>query len=520
MVLPIHRRYPFSIALSCILVTLMAVAGRSAAHPAGAAAVDAAAVAGNVRLVKDIVPGPGSAFDMFSGRGIVFNGRVFFNTYDQTTGTALWQTDGSEAGTVPVTAPDGTPLGHVSALAPFAGYLYITTDAQLWRTDGTAAGTALVTAVPLTSPDSILDLVATTQGLIFATVNGDVFRSDGTAAGTVRIASFPNIPNPGKGPPLRALGRLQALGDRVLFNAYDAVHGYELWSSNGTAAGTALLREINPAGDAYPDRFAVFQNALYFTADDSTRGRGLWKSDGTAAGTQLILPVSASPNPFVVFDPIYGLVPGEHQMFFYSSPYGTSSGELWRTDGTPAGTRKVTALASEISAACITEYTGLPLQVVGDRAFFTQEQATTGTELWSSDGTAAGTALVADINPGPAESCPTDRSRTNITGGYTSSLIDTALLFTATDGVHGYELWRTDGTADGTWMVTDLAVGAESAQPVQLAVLGNQLLVVAEESSTGRELYSIERGLTEVRSKMISILRTHVTQVQPTAHQP
>src|SRR5688572_7448707 len=45
---------------------------------------------------------------------------------------------------------------------------------------------------------------------------------------------------------------------------------------------------------------------------------------------------------------------------------------------------------------------------VGDQIFFMGEDGTTGLELWKSDGTAAGTALVREINPGPDGSHPDD----------------------------------------------------------------------------------------------------------------
>ena len=79
-----------------------------------------------------------------------------------------------------------------------------------------------------------------------------------------------------------------------------------------------------------------------------------------------------------------------------------------------------------------------------------------GQELWTSDGTSAGTTLVKDINPGIAKSSYRG-ALTNVGG---------TLFFSATDGTNGYELWKTDGTSTGTHIVKDIRIGASSAYPL------------------------------------------------------
>ena len=82
---------------------------------------------------------------------------------------------------------------------------------------------------------------------------------------------------------------------------------------------------------------------------------------------------------------------------------------------------------------------------VGDRVFFAANDGVHGIELWVSNGTSGGTYLVKDINPGPGDSSP--RSIADING---------IAYFSADDGVHGLELWKSDGTESGTVLIKDL----------------------------------------------------------------
>ena len=89
---------------------------------------------------------------------------------------------------------------------------------------------------------------------------------------------------------------------------------------------------------------------------------------------------------------------------------------------------------------------------VGGELFFRATDGTHGDELWKSDGTSSGTMLVDDINPGPDSSYPTYLM--NVNG---------ELYFRASDGTHGFELWKSDGTSSGTVLVEDINPGAKEA---------------------------------------------------------
>ena len=120
---------------------------------------------------------------------------------------------------------------------------------------------------------------------------------------------------------------------------------------------------------------------------------------------------------------------------------------------------------------------------VGATVFFAANDGANGTELWRSDGTAAGTVLVKDINPGPIGSSPALFTRAG--GG---------LFFAASHGLYGQELWRSDGTAGGTALVADIRPGAAGAAPARLTAVGPALFFSADDGVTGRELWAWTAG--------------------------
>lgn len=140
------------------------------------------------------------------------------------------------------------------------------------------------------------------------------------------------------------LGVLGTYNGALYFTASVPGYGRELWKTDGTKGGTALVKDINPGlSDSNPANFQVVNGLLFFTAKDSSFDIGLWRSDGTTDGTVLVKPLDDGPT------------------------YFTDAENLTR---------------------------------VNDTLFFTAIDADHGKELWKSDGTEAGTVLVKDINPG------------------------------------------------------------------------------------------------------------------------
>jgi ELWxxDGT repeat protein len=271
------------------------------------------------------------------------------------------------------------------------------------------AAAALLGAVA--APSASGEAVNVTPSLV-----ADVDPGDDNAPG------FPDDSNPQS---------LTRVGDLVFFTAADAVHGRELWKTDGTAAGTEMVEDIvaDPSGDS-PDFLTEAGGLLYFTIDDGVNGKELWTSDGTAAGTDMVEDIN----------------PGDDE-----SP-GTPD------SGTPQA-----------------------LTEVGDELWFRAtdgpEPTGSGVEFWKSDGTPGGTDLVEDINPS-GDSNPGDW-----TGAHGT------FFFSADDGTNGFEVWTTDGSAANTDLFEDEAGG--NFFPSEYTPSGGILYLRGEPGGAG-ELYKIE----------------------------
>ena len=150
---------------------------------------------------------------------------------------------------------------------------------------------------------------------------------------------------------------LSVIDDTMYFNAFDVNNGRELWKSDGTSAGTMLVKDINPgSSSSYPRDFTDVNGTLFFIAYDGTNGNELWKSDGTSGGTMLlkdIRPGSSSSYPYYLTE-VNGTL-------FFSAYDGTNGRELWKSDGTSAGTMLVKDInpgSDSSSPSSLTEVNG------------------------------------------------------------------------------------------------------------------------------------------------------------------
>lgn len=368
-------------------------------------------------------------------------GGKWFTTVNVNGVSQLWITDGSAAGTQYLTTVDRSiTQPDQIADAGDGKFVFAKTDAagdrELWVTDGTAAGTHLLkdidprsyadnTGEPIpSSPLGFITLNGKALFGVFMSFNG-LYQTDGTADGTIPIATH------------RALGRptftVAYDGGVVFATRSTSDTAQELWTTDGTAAGTHVIKTFG----ADPDNilitdFAATAAGLFFNVMDSStteNDSGLWVTDGTTAGTTRLTSAAGSDVTMV----------GGKFVFH-------SGGKLWASDGTEAGTSQIGSLAVDW---------GLPTFVrLGGLAYFSADDGSHGKEFWVTDGTQAGTHLVKDINPG-GDAAP---ALMHEMGG--------KLYFQATDGTHGTELWVSDGTAAGTHILKDInTTGSGNSDP-------------------------------------------------------
>jgi len=442
---------------------------------------------GSARLVKDIFPprrGPGW-WGPYPESLVAFRGKLFFAVSLEDGGKALWRSDGTSAGTVPVKQFPGPPnpvFSGLSSLTVVGSRLFFLVEdadhgSELWVTTGTEAGTGLVKD-NLPNPHTLRAVGG--RLLFFRYIPGtsatpshqELWKSDGTAAGTVRVKDL--------GPDSSLSFPLAVAGNTLYFILSDPAHGTELWKTDGTEAGTGLVKDIIPgSASAYPSDLRVLGGYVFFTAWDPAHGKALWRTDGTLAGTQLVAdPVpgpdsgfmqvlgasgsrlyfalreepsghmrlyslkNGTPGVSVKFVATLPKPSGDPEVSLYITTSATSGGklylalavygwgpapideQLWVSDGTATGTKMLHHPMSRYD-----EF-GSSLFRVADKVLFNGHADATGLELWVSDGTPGGTQLLQDIAPGPGTSFARDFIQ-----------VGTHVFFIANDGIHGNELW-------------------------------------------------------------------------------
>jgi ELWxxDGT repeat protein len=389
---------------------------------------------GTVR-VKNINPGRHGSSPHYLTN---VDGTLYFRAFDGVN-WGIWISDGTAPGTRIVDYIDGDEF------TSFKGMLFFRGSGGLWRSDGTAVGTVLVREVASGCCfRAITEIEVVDQRLYFAAVSFEggpatdqLWTSDGTSGGSALIRQINHLENS------RGILSLMRVGNRLFFlrdtkaELSDVFSAYwsDLWTSDGTGSGTKRVKDILP-GEADGVVNLTASNQMAFFLIDQT----LWTSNGTGTGTVMLHD----------FAPDYPS--SDHPMTNVAGRvYFVAGDSLWRSNGTSPGTKVVAAVAPYQQPFCVPDPHGpggCPLlkdfdpTALGALLIFPSEEGNDGVELWKSNGTAAGTRQLKDIRPGTKGSKPMNLTR-----------VGELVFFIADDGTHGRELYRTDGTSAGTWRV-------------------------------------------------------------------
>lgn len=459
---------------------------------------------------------------------LVSNGKLLFNFIDDATGHELWVSDDSGAHLLANLAPEiNTDSSFPLSLVPWNGKAVFSAEEpvhgrELWESDGTAAGThLLVDLVPGDYGANPRNLIVWNGALYFYAMDNfgveHLLRMATPTSTPEVLARLTPIPlaDTFAGPPYCFGATSAVLGNKLYLSASGDAENFEIWATDGTAAGTARVTDINPGAftrGGIPCDLTVLGNRLYFSADGGAANGGyeLWTSDGTASGTTLVKDIAAGPagsriNGIAVVGNKLMFVPtdannvaqtwisdgtaaGTRPLFdsagFAGYPFASANGKsflispdptaptgdyaLWTTDGTAAGTVRVPQVLVDGTASVMAGPTGL----------YFVNAAETDLEPWITDGTSAGTHRVADLNSS-GSSNPTWIANFN------------GVMLFASHDESGSRIWRSDGTTTGTHLLGPGPTAVQQIEPNPPVIVGQTLLYAGSETVPGIELYAV-----------------------------
>lgn len=344
-----------------------------------------------VQELKEINTDPGGS--SYPYNFTVAGDKLFFEAFDPINYSKLWVSDGTETATE-LLGPAGGAISSVYNLEAYKNLLYFSFNdnvngQELWTSDGTVAGTKLFKDLYPGSSGSYPEAFTICNNQLFftamnATGEHKLYVSDGTAAGTVPLANKSAIL-------LNGVDSFAVMNNDIYFTSDNGTGaGYGFWKSDGTVAGTILLKPDFSAGTS-PGNYAVLNNKLYFNGSDFIYGSELWVTDGTPAGTKILKNINTNDGGGVQSNG----APFNMQVFnnkiYFTADDGIYGAELWVTDGTTAGTQMVKDLLQGSTGSIPSRGT-----VYNGALYVTCYQTS---ELWKTDGTEAGTVLITTTLP-------------------------------------------------------------------------------------------------------------------------
>jgi ELWxxDGT repeat protein len=475
-------------------------------------------------LETRILPSAGVVKDVWEGfessdviPWVELDGKLLFTANDGVHGDELWVTDGTEGGTLllkDIIVGDEYSGSYPSELVKAGDLVFfraITNEhnAELWRTDGTPEGTVMVKDITPDENDSTPTDLTVVNGIVYFAASDEnedreLWRSNGTAEGTYRVKDI--LPGSGHDDSSVPTNLMNVNG--TLFFTARGVDGRELWTSDGTEGGTVQVMDIWPgATESYISGMTVVGSTLYFTANDGpdpitgNHGNELWKSDGTEAGTVMVKDIAPGPASS---NPQGGVAMNGILYFIAKDPAGGY--DLWRSDGSSVGTYRILDVTAD---------EGIPslygLTPIGGTLYFAVGTDYSGeddygqTDLWKSDGTPEGTEFITTVSPA-------------FYGNYLGNMtnVQGTLYFTTYNAQSAAELWKSDGTAAGTTVIDLGAAAASSPDPYYLTVFEDALYFVATTATLGEELWKLELDIVENLPPVVTIDPTSGSQPEGT----
>lgn len=427
------------------------------------------------QIVKDIRIGSNSSSNFL--KGCALNNTIIFEANDGINGNEIWKSDGTEVGTVMLKNINNTNNSSISSYNSkytlFNNEVFFIADdnihgSEIWKTDGTSNGTVLFkdinNGIASTSINKFYNDKINKKLLFFTNSanrsNNTIWVSDGTPNGTIELANIKSSYTFGYP------DNFITINNKTFFTGEDEKYGNELWQTNGTTLETSIFIDINYKNSSSPTKFTNVNGDLFFRARGTKYGNQLFKSDGTIKGTQLIKDISPGNE---TIDNLSDMKAINGTLFFSANDH-VNGYELWKSNGTENGTNLVKDINPGNKSGLQNYNDKQEFTVINDILYFSANDGINGFELWKSDGTEAGTFMIKDIK---AETGYVND------GSYPRSfaVLNSTIYFIANDNI-GTGLWKTDGTASGTVKILNLN------DTRILKSVNNKLFLVAETSGT------------------------------------
>ncbi len=353
---------------------------------------------------------------------------------------------------------------------------------ELWKWDGAAVSQAA--EIRPGDEGSWINSLAVYGGRLYFSARGpsDLQRVWSYDSGT---GSASQVPDPASGPVPKNPQSLIVYGANLYWRATDfSTVGTELWEYDGA---TPAVIDIAPGpGTSYPQGFILYNNALHFLANGADgAGSELWKYDGAAlARLTDIYPGQDAGDPRHM-----GVYDGD---LYFSAKDGVTGNELWRYDPlVPAGA----SLVADIVPGGIYD-SGNPshMTAYNGKLYFSADDGTgAGNELWRYDVATDTAEMFCNINELPPPSGGEDPEHESWPSQFFE--YEGILYFAADDGVHGRELWATDGNT--AWLVLDIYPGQYGSGVGGFCIYQGDLYFVADNNETGSEVGYIQGEYTK-----------------------
>lgn len=432
-------------------------------------------------LVKDIFTGLNSSTILFM---TTIDGILYFSA-NQTlieNNNYLWKSDGTTSGTQLVKDVNlrgmngyaGNKIFELNNTIFFAGQKNVN-GWEIWKSNGTTSTTSLFVDLNYTASSFPRKLIQVGNKLFYSAVAGgtvghQLFVTDINTGASGLVQTIPNSSPNGSLYDNNTYSKFIKFGNEVIFLASTITNGNELWKSDGVTI--TLIKDINPTGngvlESFGNEYKILNNILYFTANDGNSGYALWRSDGTEAGTYMLRDftsdsVSTNINDFCVFNNkvyfvvnwdqiwftdgtasgtqlfmtlnnILGLKANSSKLFFFNRTFNsTNLNQLWSTDGVVSNSSVIWQENGSFQRQST---------IFNDMLYFVGFE-TGGCTIYKTDGSTSGTVKLKEgLLLNNVKHLKVCGNKLFITNNYISIVQEKF-----------NELWQTDGTSNGTVLI-------------------------------------------------------------------